>query len=88
MDAYLSGGALGIILCLFAYGAIAQLIALQAEKLFGGYILGTALIFSGLFQIMWRGLSFEFLINSVFWSYITMLIIHKILTATHILQKV
>lgn len=88
VDAYLSGGALGIILCLFAYGAVAQLIALQAEKLFGGYILGTALIFSGLFQIMWRGLSFEFLINSLFWSYITMLIIHKILTATNILQKV
>ncbi|SDQ00425.1 hypothetical protein SAMN05428975_5389 [Mucilaginibacter sp. OK268] len=88
VDAYLSGGALGILLCLFAYGAIAQLIALQAEKLFGGYVLGTALIFSGLFQFFWRGLSFEFLVNSLFWSYITMLVIHKILTATNILQKV
>jgi hypothetical protein len=88
VDAYLSAGAWGIILSLFAYGAIAQLIALQAEKLFGGYTLGTALIFSGLFQFMWRGLSFEFLINSVFWSFVTMLIIHKILTATRILQKV
>jgi hypothetical protein len=88
VDAYLSGGPWGIILCLFAYGAIAQLIALQTEQLFGGYILGTALIFSGLFQILWRGLSFEFLINTVFWSYVTMLIIHKILVATHILQKI
>jgi hypothetical protein len=88
VDAYLSGGALGIFLSLFAYGAVAQLIALKAERLFGGYILGTALIFSGLFQIMWRGISFEFIINTVFWSYISMLIIHKILTASNILQKV
>jgi hypothetical protein len=88
VDAYLSGGTLGIFLSLFAYGAIAQLLSIKAEKLFGGYILGTALIFSGLFQIMWRGLSFEFLINSVFWSYITMLAIHKILIATNILKRV
>jgi hypothetical protein len=88
VDAYLSGGAFGIFLCLFIYGAIAQLIAINAERLFGGYILGTALIFSGLFQIMWRGLSFEFLINSVFWSYITMLVIHKILTLTKILKEI
>jgi hypothetical protein len=88
VDAYLSGGALGIFIFLFAYGAIAQLIAQKAEQLFGGYILGTALIFSGLFQIMWRGTSFEFIINTVFWSYITMLVIHKILILTHTLKKV
>jgi hypothetical protein len=88
VDAYLSGGTLGIFLSLFVYGAVAQLLSIKAEKLFGGYILGTALIFSGLFQIMWRGLSFEFLINSVFWSFVTMLIIHKILTATNILKQV
>src|SRR5206468_1486574 len=75
VDAYLSGGALAIFIFLFIYGAIAQLISQKAETLFGGYILGTALIFSGLFQIMWRGASFEFIINTIFWSYITMLII-------------
>lgn len=88
VDAYLSGGALGVFILLFAYGAIAQLIAQKAEQLFGGYILGTALIFSGLFQIMWRGTSFEFIINTVFWSYITMLVIHKILILTHTLKEV
>jgi hypothetical protein len=88
VDAYLSGGALGVFIFLFAYGAIAQIIAIKAEKLFGGYILGTALIFSGLFQIFWRGLSFEFLINSVFWSYITMLVIFKILRSRNILKEV
>jgi len=88
VDAYLSGGTFGIFLCLFAYGAVAQLIALKAESLFGGYILGTALIFSGLFQVMWRGLSLEFLINSVFWAYITMHVIHKVLTRFKILNQV
>jgi hypothetical protein len=88
VDAYLSGGDWGIFIFLFAYGAIAQLIAVKAEKLFGGYILGTALIFSGLFQIMWRGISFEFLFNTIFWSYISMLLIHKVLISSKILKEV
>jgi hypothetical protein len=87
VDAYLSGGLWGIFISLFAYGAIAQLISTKAEQLFGGYILGTALIFSGLFQILWRGISFEFIINSVFWSFVTMLILHRILLATRFLKK-
>lgn len=88
VDAYLCDGTPGIFLSLLIYGAVAQLISLQAEKLFGGYVLGTALIFSGLFQILWRGLSFEFLINSVFWAYVSMLLIHRIFVATRILKKV
>jgi hypothetical protein len=88
VDAYLSGGALGVFIGLFIYGAVVQLISLKAEQLFGGYILGTALIFSGLFQIFWRGLSFEFLINSVFWSYISMLVIFRIFKGTHILTQI
>jgi hypothetical protein len=88
VDSYLSGGALGVFLALFIYGAAVQLISQKAELLFGGYILGTALIFSGLFQIFWRGLSFEFLVNSVFWSHITMLLIHKILRFYNILEKI
>lgn len=88
VDAYLSAGPFGIFVYLFAYGAAAQLISIKAEKLFGGYLLGTALIFSGLFQIFWRGLSFEFLINSVFWSYISMLVIFKVLRSRNILKEV
>jgi hypothetical protein len=86
VDAYLSYGAPGIFICLFIYGAAVQLISQKAEQLFGGYTLGTALIFSGLFQIFWRGLSFEFILNNVVWSYITMLIIAKILRERGILQ--
>jgi hypothetical protein len=88
VDGYLSGGTLGVFLSLLIYGAAVQLISQKAEQLFGGYILGTALIFSGLFQIFWRGLSFEFLLNSVFWSYITMIIIHKALKSRQILQAI
>ncbi|MCR8560171.1 hypothetical protein KXD93_21140 [Mucilaginibacter sp. BJC16-A38] len=88
VDAYLSFGGWGVFIFLFAYGAAAQIIAIKAERLFGGYVLGTALIFSGLFQIMWRGLSFEFLFNSVFWSYITMLLIFKILRSKNILEEI
>jgi hypothetical protein len=88
VDGYLSAGTFGVILALFIYGAAAQLISQKAEQLFGGYILGTALVFTGLFQIFWRGLSFEFLLNTVFWSYITMLMLHRVLKARHILEKV
>jgi hypothetical protein len=88
VDAYLSGGTFGVFICLFIYGAFVQLISLKAEQLFGGYELGTALIFSGLFQIFWRGLSFEFILNNVVWSYITMLIIAKILRSKGILLPV
>jgi hypothetical protein len=88
VDAYLSDGNLGILIALFIYGAAAQRISQKAEALFGGYILGTALIFSGLFQIFWRGLSFEFILNNVFWSYISMLLIARIFRAYNILTPV
>jgi hypothetical protein len=88
VDGYLSGGALGVFLALFIYGAAVQLISQKAEQLFGGYILGTALVFSGLFQIFWRGLSFEFLLNSVFWSFITMLILSRVLRIQNILEDI
>jgi len=88
VDAYLSGGTIGVFIALFLYGAIAQLISLKAEYLFGGYILGTALVFSGLFQIFWRGLSFEFLINAVLWSYVSMLILSRALRAIGVLKEI
>jgi uncharacterized membrane protein len=78
---------IGIWIGLFCYGAIAQLIAIKAEQLFGGYFMGSAVMFAGLFQIFWRGNSFEFLVNSIFWSFITMLIIHFILKSRGILIK-
>ncbi|HWZ35555.1 MAG TPA: hypothetical protein VNW51_05310 [Mucilaginibacter sp.] len=86
VDAYLSWGGWGVFVFLFIYGAVAQGISQKAEALFGGYTLGTALVFSGLFQIFWRGLSFEFILNSVFWSYITMLIFAALLRRINIVE--
>ncbi|MFA6246617.1 MAG: hypothetical protein WC615_06730 [Mucilaginibacter sp.] len=86
VDAYLSFGGAGVWLFMFIYGAAAQLISLKAEQLFGGYLLGTALIFTGLFQSFWRGLSLEFFINTIFWSYVSMLIIHRIFISKKILE--
>ena len=78
----------GIFIFLFIYGSLAQLISAKAEILFGGYYLGTAIIFSGLFQFFWRGLSFEFLFNSIFWSYISMLAIFRLLKFFNIIVKI
>ncbi|MFD2161038.1 exosortase Y-associated Wzy-like protein [Paradesertivirga mongoliensis] len=88
VDGYLSGGVAGIFLTCLIFGAFTQIISIKAEELFGDYIIGTALVYSGLFQILWRGLSFEFLINSVVWSYITMYIIFLILRLLNVLKKV
>lgn len=88
VDTYLSKGIIGIIIGLFLFGYIAQWISIKAETLFGGYFLGTAVMFAGLFQIFWRGNSFEFMLNATFWSYITMLIIYSILKARGILTKI
>jgi hypothetical protein len=88
VDAYLSLGGWGVFFFLMLYGAVCQLISQYAEKLFGGYLLGTALIFSGMFQILWRGLSFEFLANSVFWSFVTMLLLFKIFRSLNILKQI
>jgi hypothetical protein len=87
VDAYLCFGTPGIFVFLFLYGAVAQMISTKAEELFGGYVLGTALIFSGLFEIMWRGISFEFLVNSVFWGFISMLVIFRIFKVRGILKE-
>ena len=88
VDGYLSGGAMGVFLALLIYGSVAQLLSVKAEKLFGGYLLGTALIYSGLFQTLWRGISFEFVTNAVFWSYISMLVIHKVFRQLGILKEI
>jgi hypothetical protein len=71
-DAYLSFGLLGILIACYIYGALVSILSRLAERWFGGYEIGTALIFNALFMIMWRGACFEYLMNTVFWSFIIM----------------
>ncbi len=87
VDGYLSGGFIGVFIYLFLLGMIAQVLSNKAEKLFGGYEPGCIVFFNGFFQILWRGETMEFLINSVFWSYISMLIVFAFLRYLNFLLK-
>lgn len=88
VDCYLSYGVAGIWIGLFLYGYLAQKISLLAERLFGGYFMGSAVMFAGLFQILWRGNSFEFLMSAVFWSLVTLFIFQMVFKARGILYKI
>lgn len=88
VDCYLSYGTFGIWIGLFLYGYLAQNLSALAERMFGGYFMGTAVMFAGLFQILWRGNSLEFLFNSVFWSLVTMFIFQMLLKAKGILYRI
>ena len=87
VDGYLSYGLIGIVIAMFIYGYSLQWIHLIAENWFGGYFLGTVIVFNGLFSIYWRGLSFEFILNSVIYAFITMYCVRMILLRTGILEK-
>ena len=86
VDGYLSIGVLGVFISCLLYGMIAQGLSSEAERLFGSYLVGSALIYSGLYQLMWRGLCYEFLINNIFWSYISMLILFVVLRHLKIIK--
>ncbi len=72
VDGYLSVGAIGIVLSCLMYGVLASVASRFAERWFGGYMMGSGLVYSGLFQIFWRGNSFEFFVGTVFWSFALM----------------
>ena len=88
VDGYLSGGIFGIMLSLFIYGYSLQYLCGLAESWFGGYFLGTAIMFNGLFSIFWRGLSFEFILNIVLYSLLTMWVIQRILYSYDFLEEI
>jgi len=87
VDGYLSGGALGVMISLFLYGFALQWLSGLSEKWFGGYFLGTAIMFNGLFPILWRGLSFEFILNSVLYSLLTMYLVQRVLYSYGFLER-
>lgn len=87
VDAYLTAGPSGVFIAMLLYGMLIQSICNKAEQLFGGYELGCVVIFNSLFQSLWRGNTFEFLINNILYGYLLMLIIHWILKRTKILIR-
>lgn len=85
VDAYLSWGIPGVFFTMVIYGLVIQNLCNLAEKLFGGYELGCVIVFNGLFQQLWRGNNFEFMINNFFYSYLIMLAFCKLLIMLKIL---
>lgn len=79
VDGYLSFGALGVIISMFLYGLFAQFAYNKSENLFKSYELGGIVIFNGCFQGLWRGNNFEFIINNMFYGFITVFLIHHLL---------
>ncbi|MDD3773735.1 MAG: hypothetical protein PHW50_00405 [Patescibacteria group bacterium] len=72
IDSYLIGGWPIILLFTFILGSLAAFFSRFAENRFGGYYFGTFLIFNAFFSVMWVGQSAEYLIPTVFWSFIIM----------------
>jgi hypothetical protein len=85
VDGYLMAGATGVLLTMLLYGMVTQTLSNKAEALFGGYELGTIIIFNSLFQQLWRGNTLEFLINNVVYGLLLMLIIYVIMKAMNLL---
>lgn len=69
VDGYLSGGALGVWLACLAFGLVASWASRLCERWFGGYLVGSALLYTALFKVLWRGNSFEFIVNAVVWAF-------------------
>ena len=72
VDSYLTAGALGVLGFGLLYGLLASWASRLAERWFGGYLMGTGLLYTALFQVMWTGNAFEFLFNTVLWSFAIM----------------
>ena len=70
VDGYLSGGALGVLLAGLIFGLIASVASRACERWFGGYFWGTGLVYTAMFAVMWKGNTFEFFFNSVFYSFV------------------
>ena len=75
VDGYLSAGALGVWLSCFLYGLVASGMSRIAERWFGGYLVGSGLLYTALFQVLWRGNCFEFVVPVVFWSFAIMVVL-------------
>ena len=71
-DGYLSGGSFGVLLVCLVLGWIAGTASRMAERWFGGYEAGGQVVFVGLFAGALLTASIEFLMNSLFWSFVLM----------------
>jgi hypothetical protein len=88
VDAYLSFGTFGVFVFPFVLGLLATQLSKICERIFGGYELGTMIVFTSLFyQIHRGGGSFEMFFNTMLKGYIIMLLIHWAFTKYNIVFK-
>ncbi|MCK6693189.1 MAG: hypothetical protein L6Q97_13970, partial [Thermoanaerobaculia bacterium] len=85
VDGYLSFGGLGVLAFCLLMGWGSACASVIAERYFGGYYLGTCVVYTGLFQVFWRGNCFEFLINTVLWSFV---ILYLLITFSRLLKLI
>jgi hypothetical protein len=85
VDGYLSAGRVGIFITMILYGLICQSFCNKAEILFGGYETGCIIVFNGMFQQLWRGNNFEFILNNIVYGYLIMMMTFYILKHAGIL---
>ena len=71
-DGYLSGGALGVFLACFLLGCVAGWASRVAERWFGGYEIGGQAVYAALFAATLLTASIEYLMSSLFWSFVLM----------------
>jgi len=72
VDAYLSWGASGIFIGFLLYGMAASWASRLAERWFGGYVVGSGVVYTSLFEGFWVSNSLEFFFSMVFWSFVLM----------------
>jgi len=70
MDGYLSAGAAGVFLVCLVLGLVASGASRLCESWLGGYEIGGQIVYAPLFIGLVRTPSLEFLVNSVFWSFV------------------
>ncbi len=88
VDCYLSYGLTGVILGCFFIGMFLSYVSVKAESLFGGYVFGSGLFFTGLFMQLWRTNCFEFMANNAFWGYVFLFIFFNVFKSLKIVVKI
>ena len=85
VDAYLSFGTMGVFCTFILLGIIAQVLCNECENRYGGYQFGSLILMGAFSDTLWRGNNFEFMFNSLFYGYILIIIINRLLLFLKIL---
>lgn len=73
-------GATGILVLFFIYGFIATAMSIVCEKYFGGYTLGTVIVYNSCFSVFWVGGCTENMVVAIFYGFIAVLIFYLLAT--------